>query len=104
MSSSLVPSRAGLMVLKALEVVGAGCVIPMVTTHGNFVIPFFKLLPAAVVHEVRAVVWQQEGCWFDPRAPPGIPHTHTHTHTHPLKEEMIMTGPKDSSTAMYMLS
>jgi len=20
--------------------------------------------------EVRAVVWQQEGCWFDPRAPP----------------------------------
>jgi len=19
---------------------------------------------------IRAVVWQQEGCWFDPRAPP----------------------------------
>jgi len=25
---------------------------------------------AAVAQEVRAVVWQQEGCWFDPRAPP----------------------------------
>jgi len=24
----------------------------------------------AVAQEVRAVVWQQEGCWFDPRAPP----------------------------------
>jgi len=25
---------------------------------------------AAVAQEVRAVVWQQEGCWLDPRAPP----------------------------------
>jgi len=25
---------------------------------------------AAVAQEVRAVVWQQEGCWFDPRALP----------------------------------
>jgi len=25
---------------------------------------------AAVAQEVRGVVWQQEGCWFDPRAPP----------------------------------
>jgi len=24
---------------------------------------------AAVAQEVRAVVWQQEGCWLDPRAP-----------------------------------
>jgi len=24
----------------------------------------------SVAQEVRAVVWQQEGCWFDPRAPP----------------------------------
>jgi len=27
-------------------------------------------LGAAVAQEVRAVVWQKEGCWFDPRAPP----------------------------------
>jgi len=28
----------------------------------------------AVAQEViRAVVWQQEGCWFDPRAPPPPP-------------------------------
>jgi len=24
----------------------------------------------AVAQEVRVVVWQREGCWFDPRAPP----------------------------------
>jgi len=24
----------------------------------------------SVAQEVRAVVWQLEGCWFDPRAPP----------------------------------
>jgi len=28
------------------------------------------ILWAAVAQEVRAGVWQQEGCWFDPRAPP----------------------------------
>jgi len=25
---------------------------------------------AAGAQDLRAVVWQQEGCWFDPRAPP----------------------------------
>jgi len=29
-----------------------------------------SFLRAAVAQEVRAVVWRQEGCWFDPQAPP----------------------------------
>jgi len=28
------------------------------------------LLGRALAQEVRVVVCQQEGCWFDPRAPP----------------------------------
>jgi len=31
---------------------------------------FINLLFATVAQEVRVVVWQQEGCWFDPRTPP----------------------------------
>jgi len=36
--------------------------------HGQSLL--WELGGTAVAQEVRAVVWQQEGCWFNPRAPP----------------------------------